>query len=423
MINSLKELNDNALLLEEIAELKAQLYEANNIIDAIKDGSVDALVLNKDGKPHVYSLESADYTYRILIEKFGEGALSISEDGLILYCNEYFSKLISIPANKIIGTYFNSYVDSVGEFQNLKTALSEGPSKGEIILNINGKKLPVYASLTNLNPNIAAIGVVITDLSEKRKQEEALALYQRRLEIKVTELNQTNANLEQFIHVISHDIKEPLRKIIAYSSHLNSTKSELFNKAELNNLNVISKSALRLNSLVDDLVKYSFSTAKTDAVDIDLNDVIKEVLEDLELPIQESNAMVTVKTLPSLVASQVQMRQLFSNLLTNAIKYSKKDTEPQITISSEITNGVDAHFPGKRFYKISFHDNGIGMEKEQLGKIFTIFQRLHMPSEYSGNGIGLAICKKIMENHMGKIDVESSPNDGSTFNIYFPIKN
>ncbi|HMK05980.1 MAG TPA: PAS domain-containing protein, partial [Flavobacterium sp.] len=114
-------------LLSEIDELRQQLSEANEIIAAIRDGDVDALVLQKDGQPHVYSLESSDYTYRILIEKFGEGALSISDEGLILYCNDYFSKLTGIPANKVIGTFFHSYVDSEREFQMLKAVLINGP--------------------------------------------------------------------------------------------------------------------------------------------------------------------------------------------------------------------------------------------------------------------------------------------------------
>lgn len=407
--------------MNEIDELKAQLFEANSIIDAIRDGSVDALVLNRDGKPNIYSLESADYTYRILIENLGEGALSISEDGLVLYCNDYFSKLIGIPAQKIIGSYFNAYVESVGDFQKLLSGIKHGPSKGEIVLNNNGKKLHVYMSLTDLEPTVSAIGVVVTDLTEKIKQEEALTLYQHQLESKVNELNQTNTNLEQFIHVISHDLKEPLRKIISYSSHLNDTKAPLFNEMELKHLKVIGASALRLNSLVDDLVNYAFSTNKTEPTLTNLNDVLKEVTDDLEILIAEHKAILNSSQLPTIPASGVQMRQLFSNLITNAIKYSKKNVNPVITITSEITNQVDAGAPAKRFYKISVHDNGIGMNKEHLTKIFTIFQRLHKRDEYSGNGIGLAICKKIMENHSGKIDVESSLNDGSIFNLYFPV--
>lgn len=416
------EVKNNDDLLKEIAELKSQLYEANSIIEAIREGAVDALVVNKNGVPNVYSLETADYTYRLLIEKMGEGALSISEDGLILYCNDYFSKLLGIPANKLIGTFFNAYVQTAGDLAILKNALLEnGISKGELILKVEDKLLPVYASLTNLNPAVAAISMVITDLSQKKKHEEALARYQRQLEIKVNELNQTNTNLEQFIHVISHDLKEPLRKIVSYTSHLSSTRSDLFTKHGINNLNIIHTSALRLNSLVDDLVKYAFS-ANNPANDIvDLNMVLEEVKEDLELSIKEKSATIYSTTLPVIKGSNVQMRQLFSNLLSNSIKYSKPDVPPVIDITTKIVDNLPGQLPDKSFRQISFSDNGIGMEKAHLSKIFTIFQRLHMRNEYSGNGIGLAICKKIMENHSGKIEVESSPGKGSIFHVYFPL--
>jgi len=409
-------------LTAEIEDLKNRLFESNSIIDAIREGAVDALVLNKDGQPHVYSLESADYTYRILIEKFGEGALSISDEGLILYCNDYFSKLTGIPANEIIGTYFYHYVDSERQFQLLRSALVFGPSKGELLLKVSGKKVPVYISLTNLEPHVHAIGVVVTDLTEKHRNEQALVAYQRQLEVKVNELNQTNTNLEQFIHVISHDLKEPIRKIVAYTSHLNDTKSALFEKGELNNLKVINSSAVRLNSLVDDLVKYAFSAVKAEESEVDLNKIIKEVLDDLELTINEYSAKITFDDLPIIPASKVQMRQLFSNLISNAIKYSRAGVAPEISISATISDRVESNNPDKKYYHIRFQDNGIGMEKIYLNKIFTIFQRLHMRNEYSGNGIGLAICKKIMENHSGKITVESTLGSGSTFDLFFPVK-
>jgi PAS domain S-box-containing protein len=408
-------------LLQEIEELKAQLFEANSIIEAIREGSIDALVLNRQGKSSVYSLESADYTYRILIEKFGEGALSISNEGLILYCNDYFARLLGLPSNRIIGTYFNSYVDSAGQFHHLKNNLSNGPSKGEITLNINGKKLPIYLSLSSLRPMVDAIGIVVTDLTEKKKHEEALKAYQQELELKVNELNQTNVNLEQFIHVISHDIKEPLRKIVAYSSHLNSTKSVAAGEGGINHLGVISNSALRLNSLVDDLVKYASSTTRLETENVPLNEVLKEVMEDLELLIKEKHATIHIPPLPVINGARVQLRQLFSNLFSNAIKYSRENIPPDISVTSEITDCVDMNYPNKKYYKITVTDNGIGIDAIHLKKIFTIFARLHMPDEYSGNGIGLAICKKIMENHLGMIDVESFPQTGSSFNLYFPL--
>jgi PAS domain S-box-containing protein len=409
-----KELNIESLL-GQIEALKDNLYEANSIIEAIRDGGVDALVLNKNGNPQVYAIESADYTYRILIEKMGEGALSISDEGLILYCNEHFSRMIGIPANKLTGTFFNDYVDSVDAYKKLKEGLINGPSKGEIVINGFEKKLHVYISLTDLHPNIPAIGAVITDLTEKRQHEEALMDYQDKLETKVNELNQTNINLEQFIHVISHDLKEPLRKIITYTSHLNDTQSDSFSLAQAKSLNVINSSAHRLNSLVDDLVKYAFSAIATELVEVDLNKIVEEVIEDLELVVREKNAKITNVPLPVVMSSKVQMRQLFSNLLSNAIKYSRKDVHPEISIQYEKANH------GHSFFKISISDNGIGINENHLNKIFTIFQRLHMREEYSGNGIGLAICRKIMENHKGRIEVESKENQGSVFNLYFPI--
>jgi signal transduction histidine kinase len=398
-------------LLGEIDALKSQLFDANNIIDAIKEGSVDALVLHDQGTPQVYSLESADYTYRILIEKFSEGALSISSNGLILYCNDYFARLINVPANHIVGSYLSLYIDEVLLKTFIDETMAAGSSRGEIILNSNSSRLPAYMSFTNLQPNTDAIGVIVTDLTEKKQHEESLLQYQRQLEIKVNELNTTNTNLGQFIHVISHDLKEPLRKMLMYTSRLDTYGTP----TESNALSVIKSSAQRLNSLVDDLVKYAFISVKEDAGKISLADVLHEVLDDLELIIAENNAVITMQPLPVICANKVQMRQLFSNLLSNAIKYSRDGVAPKIRITYTLTENEP------KFYKISIQDNGIGMDPAYLTKIFTIFQRLHMPSQYSGNGIGLAICKKIMENHSGSIEVESTLNEGSTFNLYFPV--
>jgi len=406
-------------LLAEIESLKEELYESNSIINAIKQGDVDALVVSSNGVPELYSLETADYTYRLLIEKFGQGALSISRNGLILYCNEQFSKLVGLPSEKITGTYIYEYFTNQTQFISLIEALRYGITKHEILLKSeNEKTFPAYIALTDLEPAVEAIGVVITDLTEKKKHEEALIRHQKELEEKINELNKINRNLEEFIHVISHDLKEPLRKIVMNTSRIDGS---YFKDADTKAVNVMKLSALRLNSLVDDLVQYSSHTAQEERTEIDLRTIISEVIEDFEIIISDKKAIIKTGKLPIIKASRVQMRQLFSNLISNAIKYSKTDIAPVIEISQE--ENLDTEIPNQnaKFVKVQIKDNGIGMEESHLLKIFVIFQRLHARNEYSGNGIGLAICKKIMENHSGNITVESILNKGTIFNLYFPI--
>ncbi|WP_281632350.1 sensor histidine kinase [Flavobacterium luteolum] len=408
-----------AALLAEIESLKEELYESNSIVNAIKQGDVDALVVTSNGVPELYSLETADYTYRLLIEKFGQGALSISRNGLILYCNEQFSKLVGLPSEKITGTYIYEYFTNQTQFVSLIEALRYGITKHEILLKSeNEKTFPAYIALTDLEPSVEAIGVVITDLTEKKKHEEALIRHQKELEEKINELNKINRNLEEFIHVISHDLKEPLRKIVMNTSRIDGS---YFKEADTKAVNVMKLSALRLNSLVDDLVQYSSHTAQEERTEIDLRTIILEVIEDFEIIISDKKAFIKIGKVPIIKASRVQMRQLFSNLISNAIKYSKTDIAPLIEISQE--ENLDTEIPNQnaKFVKVQIKDNGIGMEESHLLKIFVIFQRLHARNEYSGNGIGLAICKKIMENHSGNITVESTLNKGTTFNLYFPI--
>ena len=420
-MNNLKGNDKNIdLLLAEIAALKEELFESNSIVNAIKQGDVDALVVHNNGVPQLYSLETADYTYRLLIEKFKQGALSISRNGLILYCNDYFSKLAGLPSEMIIGTYINEYFQNPLQFVQLIEALKYGITTHEILIKSNKGQntFPANIALTDLEPSVEAIGIVITDLTEKKKHEEALFRHHNELEEKINELNRTNNNLKEFIHVISHDLKEPLRKIVMHSDKIDGS---YLKETDAKSMNVMKLAALRLNSLVDDLVQYSSHTAQEERTEVDLAAIISEVIEDLEIIISDKKATIQVEKLPVIKASRVQMRQLFANLITNAIKYSKADTPPIIKI--EQANNLIDEMPNQysKFVKIQIKDNGIGMESSHLLKIFTIFQRLHAKNEYSGNGIGLAICKKIMENHSGNITVESTLHEGTTFNLYFPI--
>jgi light-regulated signal transduction histidine kinase (bacteriophytochrome) len=246
---------------------------------------------------------------------------------------------------------------------------------------------------------------------------------QLQLERTVEELKRSNANLEEFAHAASHDLKEPIRKVQVFSdllklsfSSLNEEQQRLFKRVE--------DATQRMSQLIEDLLEYSHVSMGADSVEhIDLNENVQTVIKDLELLIQEKGAHITVGTLPVIKGQRRQMQQLFHNLVQNSLKYSKKDTAPQITISSKSILGREAPFNLKEdewnrtFHLMTINDNGIGFEQEHATKIFQMFKRLHGKSEYGGSGVGLAIVKKVVENHKGYLWAESKPGEGATFNV------
>jgi len=182
----------------------------------------------------------------------------------------------------------------------------------------------------------------------------------------------------------------------------------------------------RMQTLINDLLTFSRVTSRGKPFElIDMNEIIEEVLSDLEVRIQETNAEIIVDTLPKLEADPTQMRLVFQNFISNAIKFQKDDVRPKIEINSIGLNRNQNPIKRKtapKFFKISVKDNGIGFEKRFEDRIFKIFQRLHSRTAYDGSGIGLAVCRKIIDRHNGKILTESEPDRGSTFHMILPVK-
>ncbi len=252
-------------------------------------------------------------------------------------------------------------------------------------------------------------------------------LVQRELEHKIEALNRSNAELEQFAYVASHDLQEPLRKIRAFSSKLMLRHSAALSEEGQELLQKSEHSAGRMQTLIDDLLNFSRLIKPPEVpVRTDLNQVVHDVLNDLWEDIQVKGARVQVDPLPILEAQPTQFRQLFQNLLSNALKFSRSDVSPVIDIDyqqikgSEMPQGL-GHLQALDYHRIAVSDNGIGFEPQYVEKIFVIFQRLHGRLEYSGTGIGLAICKRVVTNHRGFIDAQSTPGEGSTFLIYLPV--
>ncbi|MFV8346457.1 ATP-binding protein [Flavobacterium sp. ZB4P13] len=251
--------------------------------------------------------------------------------------------------------------------------------------------------------------------------------YKKTLELEENnkELKYINTELEAFNNIVSHDLQEPLRKIQMFISRLEEKEIDLLSPQGKDYFSKIRVTANRMQTLLIDLVNYS-RTIKGDKVfvETDLNKSIEEVLQDLASNIEEKNAKIEIGKLPSIKAIPFQIKQLFINLVSNSLKYSREDIIPQISIDSKkitekemleykITNKED-------YYKIIVSDNGIGFKQEYAEKIFLLFKRLETDPKYSGTGLGLAICNRIVDNHNGFIKVKSKPNAGAKFYIFLP---
>lgn len=252
-----------------------------------------------------------------------------------------------------------------------------------------------------------------------------LRQYQFSLEEKIKDLDRSNKELEEFAYVASHDMNEPLRKITTFIERLeNKYKTELGSDGQLY-LNRITASVENMRLLIDTLLEFS-RTARTNQpyVTVDLNEILKEVQADLELKIEETTAEIKVGILPVIEAIPSQMKQLFDNLLSNSIKFKRANVAPSVSIrSSRLSRRQkEQHLldTNKNWFKIDFKDNGIGFEPEYNERIFQIFQRLHGKTEYPGSGIGLAICKKITDQHKGLIYATGEPDNGATFIVILP---
>jgi two-component system CheB/CheR fusion protein len=269
-----------------------------------------------------------------------------------------------------------------------------------------------------------------TEVHDKRMLNEEL---ENRVRERTQELQEVNINLErsnndlaQFAYVASHDLQEPLRKIITFSTRLKEQFLDLIPQQGKEYIQKINLSAERMRNLIDDVLNFSrISRFDKKLVKTDLNKVLKDVLSDFDLLIQERNAVLNIERLPVLDAIPLQMNQLFHNLLSNALKFASRTAAPEVSIKCRTLapedlsnyNQLEKH---SKYYEISVSDNGIGFPQEFADQIFVIFQRLNDKEDYPGTGIGLALCRKIVRNHGGEIVAYSEEGKGTTFNIIIP---
>ena len=277
-----------------------------------------------------------------------------------------------------------------------------------------------YVPVRNVAGDVFSVMVVKHDISE-------IKAAQKDLESKVDELNRSNQDLEQFAYVASHDLQEPLRKIRAFGDRLQNKYAQEISEEGLDYIKRMQSASERMQTLIDDLLTYSRVTRGDEGFEeVDLHEQIQMTLENLEFAIEKKGATIDMMVNHTVKAIPGQIRQLFQNLFSNAIKFSKENVAPVIEVKSEIISGSLLNMPGiypnKDYCVIKIKDNGIGFEPQYGDKIFALFQRLHTRNEYEGTGIGLAVCKKIVEKHNGFIQADSKPGEGTQFTIILPYQ-
>ncbi len=429
--------NDKAVMEEteklekKNIRLHKQLLEAKATIDAIKIGNVDAIVdTNKKGIK-IYTETAADKTYRIIIEKRHEGAVTLNEDGIILYCNSYFAKMIKFPLQKILGTKFKKYIHK-STIENYNALFKQGwigYDQDEVSLYTHDfKTIPVLMSANKLLlDNNMVLSIILTDLTIRNKNQEELKHRTIQLEEKKKELESANRDVTSFTYLSSHDLQEPLRKIKNFVSVLLDEEEKKLSIEGKKYLRKTYETANGMQVLIDDLVTYaSAKDAERKFEKTNLTIIVKEAKKYFEAILHKKKAIIETTNLCESSIIRVQFRQLIQNLISNSLKFSKPSTAPHIVITSKMVPGNKLKnkklAPEIDYCHIIYTDNGIGFDNRYNERIFDVFQRLNSKEEYEGTGMGLAIVKRIVENHKGDITATGKLNKGARFDIYLPVK-
>jgi light-regulated signal transduction histidine kinase (bacteriophytochrome) len=263
----------------------------------------------------------------------------------------------------------------------------------------------------------AVVGIrsSMLDVTERERSRQALA-------DRTAELARSNAELEQFAYVASHDLQEPLRKILAFGDRLKASSGAPLGDQGRDYLERMQKAAGRMQALINDLLALSRIRRKGQPfVAVDLAKVVQDVASLLEIRIEQLGARLDVGDLPTIDADPLQMSQLFQNLIANALKFHRQDQTPMVKIHCALIANSDGRKHQDGLCQISIEDNGIGFDEKYVNRIFQVFQRLHSRAEYEGTGVGLAICRHIVERHCGSLTAKSAPGNGATFIVTLPI--
>ncbi len=391
-------------ILKENEFLQAQLEETQDIINAIKMGEVDAFIVKNKNSHELYTLKTADQTYRLFIEKMTDGALTINKEGIILYANSSFEKMVNQPTGSVIGLSFHDFIPEQFKIKVAKCVDYSWTKecRCEIFLPGQDKQIPVLMSMNKLEiENETALSIIITDLSfQKEAQQQRMALDRK----------------DEFISIASHELKTPVTTIKGYIQLLQMGYK---NQADDNTSLLLSRAdaqVTKLTRLIEDLLdvkKIETGQLAFHIEDFSFNDLILETVEEMSRGLSVQKIIYHPGMDCIIEGDRLKIAQVITNLIGNASKYSSSETT--IYIKTVITgNRV-------RFY---IKDEGIGIPPDQQDRVFERFFRVKTQGEntYSGMGLGLYICSDIIKRHKGTVGFESEINKGSVFYFELTIK-
>jgi len=404
-------------VLAKDGKIKDVLINSNRISFGGRDYLLTVIMDISARKKTEDELHRSELKYRNIIENAMEGIYQTTPQGRFVTVNPALVRMLG----------YDSAEELVGVVNNIGRELYVDPGKREELIHlmdeqgfVSGFEFQLYRKdrkiiwgsqtarkVVDENGNFLYLEGIVEDITDRKKAEAEL---QRLNE----ELVRSNRDLEQFAYVASHDLQEPLRMVSSFTQLLSQRYADKLDQDGQDFIKYAVDGANRMQRLIQDLLAFSrISTRGKPFEPVDLREALGEALKNLNIKIDETNAMVMTDELPRVNADRMQIMQVFQNLIDNAVKFCKKHEQPQVHISAESAGSE---------WIISVRDNGIGIEPQYFERIFKIFQRLHTNKEYSGTGIGLALCHKIITRHGGRIWVESKEGEGARFCFALPDK-
>lgn len=363
----------------------------------------------------IQQIADSEKRYRQIVETAEEGIWLVDENNCTVFVNKKLCQMLEYSVDEIIGRQEGDFKhesekkDFAEQMHKRSKGLREQYESSYITKS--GKRLWVFVSANPVfddEGNYKGALGMLTDITQRKLQDELIKKSEADLEIKNRELKIKNTELEQFAYIASHDLQEPLRTVTSFAERFQKQYKDKVDDIGQKYLYFIQQGTERMKTLITDLLDYSRIGRGKELKPVDCNEIINTVIADLDTAIQESKAEIETENLPVVNGYKTEMKQLFQNLVVNAIKFRKKEVLPKVHISSQPIDGG---------WEFKVQDNGIGIDEQFKERIFAIFQRLHTRNEYEGSGIGLSHCKKIVELHGGRIWVKSKPGEGSTFHF------